>query len=448
MILDSDYMGNRDKKLCSLFRQWIEDDIMNSSQPVVFAVTHHPFFTVGNSFEDDIRARGMCDNYLELLEKCGVDFILCGHQHVYARGRAYNNQGFNEHRHQHVCTQSQVNDSQMFHSHVHQHARTQSRDLYTQGRETKSSSLVQLMGVSGGKHFKANDATNMEFFKEFTSVATIFETDGDMISLKTVDADGTIIDIFEKPVREKPDRKLSVLVQAVHEQPVRQHVLLSEIDFNKLKKHTVTYSVMWQGRLNYECKCGYLLSDVFSQAGILPNMAGDNKEDLTEESKSEYALVPTHSRLHTGSWEKAESEYVLVLTDKRGKQKYLKLYDVINAFRFEIVPEDSSEVSSEADLKRNSEVSWKVDNKDNAEADLKDNAEAVSKGNVGIDSKKNLQKNSDNEKVIKKEKVPAIIFKENDGFRLAFGQIKHDQYNGRGWAGNIYELEIIEVGIC
>ena len=152
-------MGNRVKDAYKYIGAWIKADLTVNRQPVTFAVMHHPVYTVGTSFDDDVRAAAIRENYLKLLYRYGVDMILCGHQHVYAR--------------------SEAKPDEM-------------ADQYD---------ITQIMGVSGTKYFDAKDKSSMACVRENTSVATLFETDGDTIKLKTIDQSGTVIDEYGQRAR-------------------------------------------------------------------------------------------------------------------------------------------------------------------------------------------------------------------------------------------------------
>ena len=77
LFLDSDYMGNRNKDAYKFIGAWIKADLAVNRQPVTFAVMHHPVYTVGTSFDDDVRASAIRENYMKLLYRYGVDMILC-----------------------------------------------------------------------------------------------------------------------------------------------------------------------------------------------------------------------------------------------------------------------------------------------------------------------------------------------------------------------------------
>ena len=140
MFLNSDYMGNRTEDAYKYIGAWIKADLAVNRQSVTFAVMHHPVYTVGTSFDDDVRAAAIRENYMKLLYRYGVDMILCGHQHVYARSEAKTDESAGRYE------------------------------------------ITQIMGVSGTKYFDAWDKSSMACVRENISVATLFETDGEALT--------------------------------------------------------------------------------------------------------------------------------------------------------------------------------------------------------------------------------------------------------------------------
>ena len=72
--------------------QWIKKDLeANSNKTWVIAYWHHPPFTMGSHNSDNetelVRIR---ENFIRILERYGVDIILCGHSHDYERSRLMN----------------------------------------------------------------------------------------------------------------------------------------------------------------------------------------------------------------------------------------------------------------------------------------------------------------------------------------------------------------------
>lgn len=69
--------------------QWVKKDLeANANKGWVVAYWHHPPYTMGshNSDEEDELVK-IRENFIGILERYGVDLILCGHSHVYERSR-------------------------------------------------------------------------------------------------------------------------------------------------------------------------------------------------------------------------------------------------------------------------------------------------------------------------------------------------------------------------
>ena len=340
IVLNSDYMGNRSKDAYKFIGAWIRADLAVNRKPAVFAVMHHPAYTLGTSFEDDVRAAAIRDNYMKLLYRYGVDFILCGHQHAYAR------------------TKPSDDDNR----------------------------VTQIMGVSGGKHFDAWDKSNMAVVSEYVSVATVFETDGETINLKTIDGAGNVLDEYTQAVRPRQKRKCGTCerfsecrgtgkfelmeaeenvreygdplkpantegIRVIAGRPDGEGVLFSDEELAGFDSIEVEYSVMRKGELKYEPKYGFRLSELLEKA-------------------------------------EAAQTGVLLLTNSKGQQKALPLEEVMSGRRFS-GPESVGDTT-----------------------------------------------------LTEEQVVPAIITAEDGGYRLIYGQQNAKQYNGRGWMRDIRQIEI------
>ncbi|MFM1961647.1 MAG: hypothetical protein RLZZ172_492, partial [Bacteroidota bacterium] len=66
--------------------QWIKNDLAANTRPWVVVYWHHPPFTMGSHNSDnEAELVSMRENLLTILERYGVDLILCGHSHNYER---------------------------------------------------------------------------------------------------------------------------------------------------------------------------------------------------------------------------------------------------------------------------------------------------------------------------------------------------------------------------
>ena len=69
---------------------WLSNDLAFAQQEWLIAFWHHPVYTKGthdsdDTFDSDGRMQDMREVALPILESYGVDFVLCGHSHVYER---------------------------------------------------------------------------------------------------------------------------------------------------------------------------------------------------------------------------------------------------------------------------------------------------------------------------------------------------------------------------
>ncbi|MEP7375455.1 MAG: Ig-like domain-containing protein [Chitinophagaceae bacterium] len=65
---------------------WVKNDLAANTRPWVIAYWHHPPFTMGSHNSDsETELINMRQNFIRILERYGVDVIVCGHSHDYER---------------------------------------------------------------------------------------------------------------------------------------------------------------------------------------------------------------------------------------------------------------------------------------------------------------------------------------------------------------------------
>ena len=65
---------------------WVKSDLAANTRPWVVAYWHHPPFTKGSHNSDtETELINMRQNFIRILERYGVDMIICGHSHNYER---------------------------------------------------------------------------------------------------------------------------------------------------------------------------------------------------------------------------------------------------------------------------------------------------------------------------------------------------------------------------
>ena len=84
IMLDSNAMGAANQPDINWLQNVLQSDAAQEADWRI-AVMHHPLWPVADIPKDIQRAETMREYYLPLFETYGVDLVLCGHQHVYAR---------------------------------------------------------------------------------------------------------------------------------------------------------------------------------------------------------------------------------------------------------------------------------------------------------------------------------------------------------------------------
>lgn len=70
---------------------WVKNDLAANTQKWTIAYWHHPPYTLGShSSESEADLIAIRQNFIRILERMGVDLILCGHSHVYERSYLLN----------------------------------------------------------------------------------------------------------------------------------------------------------------------------------------------------------------------------------------------------------------------------------------------------------------------------------------------------------------------
>ena len=93
LMLDSNIMGGGG----AAHAEWLADQLASDAARSAawrVAVSHHPMWPVAEIPKDAQRAQTMRDVFLPLMEAGGIDLLLCGHQHVYARTAPVAGEGF------------------------------------------------------------------------------------------------------------------------------------------------------------------------------------------------------------------------------------------------------------------------------------------------------------------------------------------------------------------
>ncbi len=69
--------------------EWVKKDLeANAGKQWIIAYWHHPPYTMGShNSDEETQLVKIRENFIPILERYGIDLILCGHSHVYERSR-------------------------------------------------------------------------------------------------------------------------------------------------------------------------------------------------------------------------------------------------------------------------------------------------------------------------------------------------------------------------
>ena len=81
LVLDSSLMGAAEAEDIA----WVEQDLAACEDGLIVVLMHHPAYPALDIERDCTRAETIREQFVPLFERCGVDLVLCGHQHVYMR---------------------------------------------------------------------------------------------------------------------------------------------------------------------------------------------------------------------------------------------------------------------------------------------------------------------------------------------------------------------------
>lgn len=136
---------------------WIEYDLITSDADWQIVVTHIPVYAV----HSDTTSTKVKENWAPIFERCGVDLVFVGHQHVYSR----------------------------------------SYPMY-EGKVDYENGIPYIMGVSGSKFYSSADETFAERTIYNTANYQLVQIDGDTLTVQTLDAEGNELDWCNVQQRE------------------------------------------------------------------------------------------------------------------------------------------------------------------------------------------------------------------------------------------------------
>jgi len=173
---------------------WAFNDIQNTNADWIIAFWHHPPYTKGshNSDNENILIQ-MRQNFLPMLESCGVDLVLSGHSHSYERS---------------YYLQDHYGNSSTFDPLIHTidgngngdgDGRIDGDGIYCKNmiaNSGKGSGTVYITSGSSGK-ISGGALNHAAMYAGINSLASsIIEIDGYELDLTTIDEDQNVIDYF------------------------------------------------------------------------------------------------------------------------------------------------------------------------------------------------------------------------------------------------------------
>ncbi|MDB5206762.1 MAG: acid phosphatase, partial [Flavisolibacter sp.] len=185
---------------------WIKKDLeANKNKGWIVAYWHHPPYTMGSHNSDKERELvKIRENFIQILERYGVDLILCGHSHLYERsklmaGHYGPQQNFDSIKHNISSSSALYNGSNNSCPYVKNNGETKGAVYVVSG------SAGQLAGVQTTYPHKA-----MFYSDNTVSGAAMIEVQGNRLDVKWIATDGKIRDQFTmmKNVNKKTTVKL------------------------------------------------------------------------------------------------------------------------------------------------------------------------------------------------------------------------------------------------
>lgn len=140
-------------------KNWLDNDLKTSKAKFSIVLMHHPIYALAN---DNVSSK-IYDEWRPVFEADGVDLVLCGHQHVYARSYPL-----------------------------------------TGGSIDYNNGVTYVMGMSGQKFYTSADETKQERVVYSVANCQIIRTSGDQLTLTAVDESGNEIDYWTTSARKKP----------------------------------------------------------------------------------------------------------------------------------------------------------------------------------------------------------------------------------------------------
>jgi hypothetical protein len=171
--------------------QWVKRDLeANKNRQWVIAYWHHPPYTMGSHNSDETEElTAIRENFIRILERYGVDLVLCGHSHDYERSRLMKGHYGKETTFS-AAKHNLSNSSGLYDG-------TDNSCPYV--KDTSGQGTVYVVTGSSGKLGGTQPAfphNAMQYSNATEGGASLLEVQGNRLDLKWIGADGVIRDHF------------------------------------------------------------------------------------------------------------------------------------------------------------------------------------------------------------------------------------------------------------
>jgi 3',5'-cyclic AMP phosphodiesterase CpdA len=174
---------------------WLKNDLAVNTKPWVVVYFHHPPFTKGSHNSDvssgaDLELRYIRENFIRIIERYGVDLVLCGHSHSYER--TFLQKGFYQTEDLYNSSFKVSNSSGAYNN------SSNSCPYYTTSQKNNHGTIYAVSGSSGqlGGTSAGYPHEAMYYSDETNGGAFYFEVQENRLDAKFICADNIIRDQF------------------------------------------------------------------------------------------------------------------------------------------------------------------------------------------------------------------------------------------------------------
>lgn len=171
--------------------QWVKKDLeANANKQWVVAYWHHPPYTMGSHSSDGVgELAKIRENFIRILERYGVDLVVCGHSHDYERSGLMKG---------HYGPEASFNAAEHYLSTSNGRYDGSNACPYIKSSSTNQGTVYVVSGSAGqlGGRSDGFPHNAMQYANDSVGGASIVEVQGNRLDLKWICADGVIRDQF------------------------------------------------------------------------------------------------------------------------------------------------------------------------------------------------------------------------------------------------------------